>query len=279
MMLAGGLTPSTEDLKNLYQTEQSRRCARDWLTESADVREFRDRWVSGRDLFLEIVVIGLIGWEIHMGYRQERQQSYDFSEQQKVQTNLARSSDATAKTLTALQTTTETMSKNVERNAKAAEQSSATAAKTLHISERAYLACTVVTIPPKEGEKLRVTSTVTNSGRTTAIEVEGASRTGLLPKGTSEDDARNLVFSNVIMGSPSKSILAPGQTMDQIVDSPIPLISAEVSAIDEGNKVWYLFVEVKYKDIFDHQHSTEACMFYLPAIKRMANCSKFNKAD
>jgi hypothetical protein len=31
-----------------------------------------DSWVSLRDLILEIVVIALIGWEIHMSYRAER---------------------------------------------------------------------------------------------------------------------------------------------------------------------------------------------------------------
>jgi|HubBroStandDraft_6_1064221.scaffolds.fasta_scaffold13708_2 hypothetical protein len=46
--------------------------ARDWLTERADARERRERWISGRDLFLEIVIIALIGWEIHEGRQQAK---------------------------------------------------------------------------------------------------------------------------------------------------------------------------------------------------------------
>jgi hypothetical protein len=34
-----------------------------------------DSWVSIRDFILEIVVIGLIGWEIILGYQQEKQQN------------------------------------------------------------------------------------------------------------------------------------------------------------------------------------------------------------
>jgi hypothetical protein len=41
-MLAGGFTPSSEDLQALYHDEQSRAHARDWLTERADYRERHD---------------------------------------------------------------------------------------------------------------------------------------------------------------------------------------------------------------------------------------------
>ncbi len=61
-----------------------------------------DSWTSIRDFILEIVVIFLIGWEIHMGYRQENQQSQNFKDQQQVLTNLQKSSAATAAILASL---------------------------------------------------------------------------------------------------------------------------------------------------------------------------------
>ncbi len=71
-MLAGGFSPKPADLLGLYHTEETRQHARDWLTERADYRERRDRWISGRDFVLEIVIIVLIGWEIHEGRQQAK---------------------------------------------------------------------------------------------------------------------------------------------------------------------------------------------------------------
>jgi hypothetical protein len=59
-------------------------------------------WISIRDLILEIFVIALIGWEIHMGYRQESQQAKDFDKQQIVLKNMETSSEETAKLLQSL---------------------------------------------------------------------------------------------------------------------------------------------------------------------------------
>jgi hypothetical protein len=63
-MLAGGLTPKPSDLAALYQTDESREHARDWLTERADYREKWERWKSFKNDVLEIAVIALIGIEI-----------------------------------------------------------------------------------------------------------------------------------------------------------------------------------------------------------------------
>ena len=65
-----------------------------------------DSWVSFRDFVLEIVVIGLIGWEIHMNYRAEKMQSEAFDKQQVV-LETQKSSDATASILGSLKSTTE----------------------------------------------------------------------------------------------------------------------------------------------------------------------------
>jgi hypothetical protein len=76
-----------------------------------------DSWVSIRDFILEILVIALIGWEIHMGYKQESQQSDLFEKQQQVLTNLEQSSAATATALESLKSTTETMNAAIQDEA------------------------------------------------------------------------------------------------------------------------------------------------------------------
>jgi hypothetical protein len=74
----------------------------------------RDSIVSIRDLLLEIAVIALIGWEIHMSYRAEKLQSDNFKDEKQVFTNLEQSSAATATTLTALAGTTQAMNTAIQ---------------------------------------------------------------------------------------------------------------------------------------------------------------------
>lgn len=82
------------------------------------MRELEERansWVSIRDLVLEIVIIVLIGWEIYLGYQQGHQFSDAFTKVQSTLSGLQTSSAATANTLTALQSTTETMSGAIQK--------------------------------------------------------------------------------------------------------------------------------------------------------------------
>jgi len=74
-----------------------------------------DSWVSIRDLFLEIVVILLIGGEIWLGVHEGKQQAAAFEKMQGVLSSLQASSEATAKTLTALQSTTESMNTAIQK--------------------------------------------------------------------------------------------------------------------------------------------------------------------
>lgn len=120
-MLAGGFTPSTDDLKALFLSEDTRQHARDWLTERNDFRDRRDRWTSLRDFVLEIAVIALIGWEIRLAIQQGVQQSENFDRQQQVLTNLQRSSetsvrslDSAVQSLNRLTTTTDQQAKKLE---------------------------------------------------------------------------------------------------------------------------------------------------------------------
>jgi hypothetical protein len=87
-----------------------------------ELEQRTDSRTSLRDLILEIIVIGLIGWEIFLGIRQERQQTMDFasrqaefSQQQQVLTNLQASSASTATTLAMLESTSELMNQSLQK--------------------------------------------------------------------------------------------------------------------------------------------------------------------
>jgi hypothetical protein len=276
-----------DDLYTLYLYGKTRIQMREWLAEQLSIREYRERWTPLRDLILEIAVIGLIGWEIHLGYQQERQQSNNFDTQQGILKNLNDSSKATADTLASLKQTTDlelaAMKESTglsERSAKASEASASTSAKALHVSERAYLSTTIaLSAPFKAGEKQNFTSTILNSGRTTAVEVKTKSRALGVPKGTTEEVARTFAFSDLSEVFTSKSIIAAGQQIEQIVEAQNALTEEQVSYIADGRLRVYAFVNVEYKDLFDHLHHTEICTFYEPISKRMLICAAFNKAD
>jgi hypothetical protein len=221
-----------------------------------------DSWVSTRDLILELVVIALIGGEIYMGVRQERQQTQNFNAQQVVLQNMQTSSRATADTLTSLKTITEVMNTSVQRSAAATEANAATAAQTLRMSERAYLACVVsMPTPLKAGDKLHFVATVTNAGKGLATDVVVLSRMASVPKDASAEVAK----VHAGHGKPpnlSKAPLAVNQNLQQNIDSPAVLTEQDVANIADQKVVVYQFVEVTYKDLFNRNHGLEVCTYY-----------------
>jgi hypothetical protein len=75
----------------------------------------RDLWVSRRDLFLEMVVIALIGWEIHMGYQQQTHQDEAFEKEKTIWEHMDTSTKATADTLSSLAGTSDAMNKALQK--------------------------------------------------------------------------------------------------------------------------------------------------------------------
>ena len=238
-----------------------------------------DSWVSTRDLILELVVIALIGGEIYMGVRQERQQMQNFNAQQAVLQNLQTSSQATAEKLTSLNTTTEAMNTSVQRSTVATEANAATSAQTLRMSERAYLASMVLMpTPMKAGDKLHLVVQVTNAGKGLANDVVVSSRLAVVTKGTSAETAQVLA-GNRSPQPPSKAPLAASREFQQVLDSPNVLTEDDVKKIENQDYLLYAFVEVTYKDLFNRKHGLELCTYYYPPTKQMANCPTLNKAD
>jgi hypothetical protein len=294
-MLAGNSSPSTPELRSIFQTDETREYARAWLSETTSYSARRDHWISLRDFLLEITVIALILWEIRSGYRQDDHQSKNFDKQQIVLGHLVESSDKTVQTLDALKQTTESMkdavqkelveaqrsAKAAERSAKASEASSKTATDALHISERSYLAVgTAPPTPPKAGEKLHFEISVSNSGKTPATEVVILSKYVVAVRKASEDLIRATILTMTLPKSEtSVAVLAAGQQTSQILESPIPLQEGQVTTITEATIVLYLVTDVTYKDVFNHPHHVQTCAYYDANLKKMSYCSFMNQAD
>jgi hypothetical protein len=293
-MLAGGFNPSTVDLQGLYALDVTRLHTRDWLTERTDIQEYRERWIPLRDFILEILVICLIGWEIHLGYQQDKQQAINFSTEQKLLNSLAINTQTTANTLASLQRTTESMNGTIERelvqsqrsataserSAKASESSSKTAVDALHISERAYVSAAVkMNAPLKAGEKLSFTTIAHNSGKTTATEVSIQSRSWAGAKGLPLTTAHQQAFAMTVTGPTSETIIPSQQAIEQPWELPEKLDDNFVSLIKSKAVVIYVFVELTYRDGFKARHHTQVCEFYYPETEKMAACESLNTTD
>jgi hypothetical protein len=292
-MLAGGFYPDDDGVLSFAQKRDWRKSASEWLSERSDIREWRDRWVSGRDLFLEIVVIALIGWEIHIGIVGDRQQDESFRKQQEVLTNLGKSSKDTADILAALKTTTETMSQTnaeqlkaiqksetqAERTAKASEDAAQTASKSMDFSQRAYVTVeTSLSGSPKTGEKMSIKVSVINTGKTPALELTSITRLGFAAHEMSVQSAHDLAFSLKDDSLHSKTTLATGEHVEQPLDSPKELTETDVAEVNAGNVRPYVFVRVAYQDLFGHQRETNICQYYDPKFKSLMTCDTFNSA-
>jgi cytoskeletal protein RodZ len=291
MMLATGLTPRPEELQDIHYSKEKVEQARVWLTK----RRSSSRWRERITLLLEIVVVLLIGWEIYLGYQQERLQSQNFEKQQQVLTNLETSSAATAKTLTSLQSATESMNTTLqmqldaakksaaqsERSAKAGEASASTASQALHVSQRAYVHITASLLkPPAEGERVHPIATIANVGHTPALDVAVLLFFSFVPASTAIKTARDIASAYPQSG-PGHSLftLPSGQTSTNQTDSQGPYLQSMVDQMTNGEAVLYVFATASYKDVFGQPHHTEICGFYQPKLNTFGACAEYNKSD
>jgi hypothetical protein len=265
--------------------------ARAWLTERADYQERQ----GSITFALEIVVVVLIGGEILLALWQGHLQSRNFDDQQQVLTNLQTSSAATAKTLTSLQSATESMNTTLqmqldalkkseaqaERSAKAGEASASTASQAMHVSERAYVHMTAFLLkPPTAGERVHPIVSVTNMGHTPALDVANIFFFSLVPASTPIKTARDIA-SALPQSGPAHSLftLPSGQTSTMQTDSQSPYLQSMVDQLTNGETVLYLFASASYKDVFNQLHHTEICGFYQPKSNNFGACAEYNKFD
>lgn len=292
-MLSEGFNPSTSDLKTIYATDEAKLQARDWLTETSDIQEYRERWIPLRDLVLEIFVIVLIGIEIWFSWQGEKQQATNFTAQQQVLTNLAGNTKTTSDTLNNLYKATtqlnDLMKQELDQNtrsarasaksAKASEASSKTAIDALHISERASITLSgKLDAALKVGEVAHFTVVARNTGKTSASAAVLLSGCIATPVGTALQSAHDEVFKK----SPetiSKAILGAGEQVEQKWSSPFNLSEADETMIKNQTYRFYLFSETTYIDAYGATHHTHYCGFYDVSQSAFVNCSELNTAD
>jgi hypothetical protein len=291
LTLASGHTPRASELRTIYATDETVEHARTWLTERTRSRQRRDRITFS----LEIVVVLLIGGEIVLGLWQEHLQSRNFEKQQQVLTNLQNSSVATAKTLTSLQSATESMNTTLqmqleavkkseaqaERSAKAGEASASVAALSLHISERVYVDVDAgVTSTPEVGERLGFQAYFTNVGRTPALDVVARVRSGLDPASDTAEHAHSGAFGpSVPIPYTSKGTISAGGKVQTTWQSAAPLSQAELDGLASHRMRFYVFADVTYKDEFNRLHQTNFCAFLDPPTNTLLRCGSLNDAN
>jgi hypothetical protein len=290
LTLASGHTPRAKELQTIYATDETVEHARTWLTERTRSRQRRERITFS----LEIAVVLLILGEILLGLWQEHLQSRNFKEQQQVLTNLQTSSAATAKTLTYLQSATESMNTTLqmqldavkkseaqaERSAKAGEASASVAALSLHISERPYVDVDAgVTSTPKVGERLGFQAYFTNVGRTPALDVVTRVRSGLDPASDTAEHARSVAFGpSVPIPYTSKGTISAGGKVQTTWQSAAPFSQAELDGLTTHRMRLYVFADVTYKDEFNRPHQTNFCAFLDPTTNTLLRCGSLNDA-
>jgi len=293
-MLAGGYNPSTPDLQAVYATNQTKLHARDWLTETTNIQDYRERWIPFRDLILEVLVVGLIGWELVLGVQQEKQQAKNFKDEREFLTALSQNTKTTADELVNLQKATDDMRTYLEqevaqsklnlaaaqRSAKASEASAQVAQNTLHVSERAYFAIqTELKKSPAVGEKLQGTLTMTNTGKTTATGFVCLTRIGFAKSDVPLEQIKTEIYRLMQIKPPSISVAGAGQNMEQEFASPSELTESTLHDLESGVSIFYVFVDASYYDFQNHQHTFTGCSHYDPISKKFINCSNYNKSD
>jgi hypothetical protein len=291
LTLASGLNPRAKDLQAVYQTDETVAHATAWHTERGRSRQRRERITFS----LEIVVVLLIGGEIFLSLWDGHLQARNFERQQQVLTNLQKSSAATAKTLTSLQSATESMNTilqmqldaarkseaQAERSAKAGEASASTASQALHVSERAYVHVGAgLTSPPKAGEKLGFQAYFENSGRTPALDAVTRVRSGIALPSETADHAHSRAFGqSVPIPYTSKGSIPAGGNVQTSWQSAAPLSQAELDGLITHQMTFYVFADVTYKDEFNRPHQTNFCAFLDPTTNTLPRCSSLNDAN
>ncbi len=257
-----------------------------------------DARVARRDFWMEVGVMALIGIEIVLsviglwvGYQQDKL----LDKQTTALTHMDTSTAATAKTLTSLQSATESMNATLQmqldalkksaaetaRSAKAGEASASTASKALHMSERAYVHVdAVVTSTPKAGEKLGFLAYFANSGKTPALDVVIGVRSALDPASDAAEHAHSVAFGpSFPIPYTSKGIIPAGDKVQTSWQSVAPLSQAEMDGLTTHQMMFYVFADVTYKDEFNRPHQTHFCAFLDPATNALLRCSSLNDAN
>jgi hypothetical protein len=290
MTIASAGARPTPELVGLTSDDTIIKYGRDWLTERATLKDYRENFVSFRDFVLEMIVIYLIFSEISSGNKHEKHQDTLFSLQQTSLNSLNDRSADTVDSLKQLKTATDTLaqtmqkaleqaSKNAEaseKSARAAQASAETAIKALHVSERAYISATPEPKSTlKAGEKFTIGIDLFNSGKTAALDVVGSTKGLSVPSELTVDAAYKLSQTLITKGVASKTPVFAGGHLEQNMDSGI-LSDQDVLEITSGAKTYYIFVDIEYVDVYGKRHHTRTCAFYNSRTTHLSPCDSLS---
>jgi hypothetical protein len=232
-MLGGGFNPSTADLQAIYQSEIRRQDARDWLTERNSIKEYRERWIPLRDLILELVIIGLIAWEIYEGKSQ-------------------------ADILRQMQTSAET-------TAKAVQESFKTAVTQFRLDQRAWLGFSFGTYKYTVGQPLDTPYQIADTGKTPALNVRGMVVTHFMRKGdtpTFNYNHRTEIRLGTILPGVSESgtsYLLPSDAPNGIHADPMKFSMQMYRQLSNGSGYLIVYGKIEYDSVFGAHHWMRFC--------------------
>ena len=239
--------------------------AKAWLTERADYHERREQWISGRDLFLDIVIILLIGWEIRMSYRAERLQNDNFREEKAVFENLQSSSAATAD---------------------ATKQNANLTRKNAHFDQRAWLAFSFGKYTYTSGQPLLTVYKVTDTGRTPARNVNGVVVTHFMKSGEKPtftyDHWTSADLGTMLPGIPQNAasyLLPSGAPKGAHVD-PLKLSRDMALQLKSGTGYIIVYGKIDYDSVFGAHHWVTFCQGSGPSeFTHPQECVDYNQVD
>jgi hypothetical protein len=157
-----------------------------------------------------------------------------------------------------------------------------------HLEQRAWIGTTTYSPPmysdgsksvyAKEGQELKVTITIANTGKTVARKVNHDVSMYLLSPG---EDYISKYEEGVQISNPqhSTTVLQPGGTTN--LETPLftTVTKVNIDNIVSGKTILYIAGKITYDDIFNGQHSTKFCLRLKPDLTGFSHCSTYNEAD
>jgi hypothetical protein len=294
-MLAGNHAPLSPDLQDLTNPA-SLEHARAWLTEESSYNARREHWISLRDFILEAFIVGLILWEIHMGYRQEGQQSTNFTTQQgiqkenfdaqqKVLKDLLSSSGSTAGILSTIDGDLGKQGTILENLKKSSSSTAATLSRQLNDFEAASRATLAVktsptwpntqVAPDTPNSDISIACTIENGGSTaaTSIRIERPYRLGSTPVFRTPKRIGSFTDPIEIDTKPNPDDAGPSLLSHATpMDCSWTYKSPPSDNVRSGGKSLALITKISYRDVFQHDWAVTDCKIYQPKLQAFDAC-------
>jgi hypothetical protein len=170
---------------------------------------------------------------------------------------------------------TNDLAREAKRSADVARDSLDASSKTFHLDQRPWImgARFELSPEPEAGKPFTVRIYLTNTGKTTAINVTPQSRI------MSWHEEPPLATFPPLAKDVSRGILAPGTTQFNFQTLPLTLDDAQLIGYKFGTYKIYVHARISYTDIFEKHHWTSICVYHGFNKDEWAFCSEGNDAD